>query len=215
MTAIHRIAILAATLIGGAALAAEPMTMPPTTTPPMSTMPPATTAKAVEKLSDAQIASLVVVMNQGEIDAAKYMVGKTTNADVKKFAQQVLDDHTALLASVQAWQKKNGTPTTGTSQTQTDTANGAKQEMTDLAKLSGSAADRSYVDAAVSDHQMCVDLFDHSLIEQADDADLGKLLRDARPTVAGHLETAKHLQSTLGLQPTPVGTNTYPPAAGK
>jgi putative membrane protein len=160
----------------------------------------------MENLSDAQIASLLVAINQSEIDEGKMMVGKATNADVKKFAQQMVDDHTTMLNGVQAWQKKTSSAASATSQTLTDMQNEVKTEMADLGKLSGAALDKKYVDGAVTGHQKVLDMMDHGLIDQADDADLKTAIRDARTKVAAHLDAAKKLQMTAGTHPAQVGT---------
>ena len=46
--------------------------------------------------NDAQIASIVVTANQVDIDAGKLAASKTSNADVKTFAQQMVTDHTGV-----------------------------------------------------------------------------------------------------------------------
>ena len=47
-------------------------------------------------VNDAQIASIVVTANQVDIDAGKLAASKTTNAEVKKFAQLMVTDHTGV-----------------------------------------------------------------------------------------------------------------------
>jgi putative membrane protein len=47
-----------------------------------------------QNINDAQIASIVVTANQVDIDAGKLARTTTANADVKKFAQLMIDDHT-------------------------------------------------------------------------------------------------------------------------
>ena len=46
--------------------------------------------------SDAQIASIVVTANQVDIDAGKLASSKTKNAEVKKFADLMITDHTGV-----------------------------------------------------------------------------------------------------------------------
>ena len=48
-----------------------------------------------QNISDAQIASIVVTANQVDIDAGK-LARASANADVKKFAQLMIDDHTGV-----------------------------------------------------------------------------------------------------------------------
>src|SRR5215207_9310126 len=46
--------------------------------------------------TDPQIAGIVVAANQVDIDAGKFAVGKASSADIKKLAQQMVTDHSAV-----------------------------------------------------------------------------------------------------------------------
>ena len=46
-------------------------------------------------INDAQIAHIVVTANQVDIDAGKLAASTATNAEVKKFAELMVTDHTA------------------------------------------------------------------------------------------------------------------------
>src|ERR1041384_5641788 len=54
-----------------------------------------TASVQAQPINDAQIASIVVTSNQVDIDAGK-LVWSSANADVKKFAQLMIDDHTGV-----------------------------------------------------------------------------------------------------------------------
>ena len=51
------------------------------------------TAAHAQGINDAQIASIVVTANQVDVDAGKLAQGKASNAEVKKFAAQMIADH--------------------------------------------------------------------------------------------------------------------------
>src|SRR6185436_4142010 len=53
-------------------------------------------AGASAQVTDAQIAKIVVTANQVDIDAGKLAAAKATHADVKKFAQTMVTDHTGV-----------------------------------------------------------------------------------------------------------------------
>jgi putative membrane protein len=55
-----------------------------------------------ESITDAQIASIVVTANQVDIDAGK-LARASANADVKKFAQLMIDDHTGVNSRPPNW----------------------------------------------------------------------------------------------------------------
>ncbi len=53
-------------------------------------------AHAETKVSDAQIAAIVVTANQVDIDAGKFAGQHSTNPEVKQFAAMMVTDHTAV-----------------------------------------------------------------------------------------------------------------------
>ena len=56
----------------------------------------ALTSQVNAAVSDPQIAAIVVAANQVDINAGQYMLEKTTNPEVKDFAQKMVNDHTAV-----------------------------------------------------------------------------------------------------------------------
>jgi putative membrane protein len=56
---------------------------------------PVSTAHA-QAINDAQIASIVVTANQVDIDAGNLALKASTNAEVRKFAQTMVTDHTGV-----------------------------------------------------------------------------------------------------------------------
>src|SRR6266700_3229686 len=53
-------------------------------------------AAAAQAPNDAQIASIVVTANTVDIDAGKLAESKSSNADVKAFAQRMITDHSGV-----------------------------------------------------------------------------------------------------------------------
>ena len=49
-----------------------------------------------QSVNDAQIASIVVTANQVDIDAGKLAKSRSTNKEVKAFAQLMITDHTGV-----------------------------------------------------------------------------------------------------------------------
>src|SRR3569833_3456216 len=82
------------TTTGSGSAVAETPPAAPTPAPPGSAAEPA--APAAGALTDPQIAAIVVAANQVDIDAGNLAIKKTKNAEVKKFAQLMGTDHTAV-----------------------------------------------------------------------------------------------------------------------
>ncbi|MDB5797329.1 MAG: hypothetical protein JWP36_1231 [Paucimonas sp.] len=147
-------------------------------------------------LDDAQIAGIVVTANQVDIDAGKLAQKRSKNKEVKKFAKQMVTDHTGVNKQATALVKKlNVTPKD--SDTAKELKKGGDANLATLNKLKGKEFDKAYVDNEVSYHQAVIDALDKSLIPDAKNAELKDTLVKVRPAFVAHLEHAKHLQGAL------------------
>ena len=154
-------------------------------------------AAAAADVNDAQIASIVVTANQVDIDSGKAAAAKTTNPEVKKFAQLMVTDHSGVNASATELVTRLKVTPEDNETSQALKAGGAKNLST-LEGLNGAAFDKAYVDHEVAYHQQVLDAVDRTLIPNAKNADLKALLVKVRPAFVAHLEHARHLQSSLG-----------------
>jgi putative membrane protein len=152
---------------------------------------------SAQDINDAQIASIVVTANQVDIDAGKLAATKATNADVKKFAQTMVTDHTGVnkQATALVTKLKVKPEDNATSKSLYD---GGKDNVTKLKGLKGAEFDKAYIDHEVAYHQAVLDAVDKTLIPGAKNEELKALLVKVRPAFVAHLEHAKHVQSTLG-----------------
>lgn len=153
-------------------------------------------SQAEQKISDANIAAIVVTANQVDIDAGKFTAAKSAHDDVKQFAQTMVTDHTAVNQSaVDLATKLNVTPA------ENDTSRalkaGGDENLSHLRTLSGPALDKAYVDHEVAYHEQVIAALDSVLIPNAQNAELKALLVKVRPAFVEHLNHAKHLQSHL------------------
>jgi putative membrane protein len=146
--------------------------------------------------NDAQIAAIVVAANTVDVDAGKLAKSKTTNKEVRAFADRMVTDHTGVnKQAVALVQKLHVTPE------ENDTSKTLKQDgastLTRLKGLSGKAFDKAYVDNEVSYHETVIDALDKTLIPSASNSELKGLLVKVRPAFVEHLEHAKHIQAQL------------------
>jgi putative membrane protein len=145
---------------------------------------------------DAQIAAIVVAANTVDVDAGKQAEAKTTNKDVKAFADMMVNDHTAVNKQATALvQKLHVTPQEN--DTSKSLRAGGAATLKKLQGLSGTAFDKAYVDNEVAYHQTVIDALDKTLIPNASNAELKNLLVTVKPAFVAHLEHAKHLQAAL------------------
>ena len=146
--------------------------------------------------SDAQIAAIVVAANSVDIDAGKLAQSKADNAEVKKFAKQMVTDHTSvnknavdLVTKLKVIPEENDTSRS--------LKEGGQKNIARLKELKGKEFDKAYVDNEVTYHQAVLDAVDKTLIPSAQNAELKALLVKVRPAFVAHLEHAKHMHSTL------------------
>jgi putative membrane protein len=147
--------------------------------------------------TDPQIAGIVQTANQIDINHAKLALQKTSNPQVKEFANQMISDHTSLQKSVNDLAKKLGvTPQ------DSPTSKQLKQQATDetkkLTSLRGDAFDKEYASHEVAYHQAVIDAAKTTLIPNAKNAELKSAVEGAAPLLQGHLEHAQQLEKSLG-----------------
>jgi putative membrane protein len=147
--------------------------------------------------TDPQIAAIVVTANQVDIDAGELAKSKSQTDEVKRFAQQMVVDHSSVNKSAtDLAQKLKLTPASNA--TSQSLQQGGNQNLAKLKKLDGAAFDRAYIEHEVAYHQQVLDALDKTLIPSANNTELKALLVKVRPAFAAHLEHAKQLQATLG-----------------
>ena len=156
---------------------------------------PAATAVA-QGVTDPQIASIVVTANQVDIDAGRIAVAQASNAEVKKFGQQMIDQHAGVnKQAVELVTRLKVTPQDNP--TSQSLKSGGDANVQHLKTMKGAAFDRAYVAHEVAYHQQVLDAIDQALIPNAKNAELKELLTKTRPAIAAHLEHAKSLQASL------------------
>ena len=152
---------------------------------------------SAEGVNDAQIASIVVTANQVDIDAGKLAATQASNAEVKKFGQMMVTDHTGVnKQAVDLATKLKVTPEDNP--TSKSLKSGGDENIKNLKGLKGAAFDKAYIDHEVAYHQSVLDAVDKTLIPGAKNEELKALLVKVRPAFVAHLEHAKKLQSSLG-----------------
>lgn len=125
-----------------------------------------------------------------EIQLGQLALQKSTNAQVRQFAQKMIDDHTKLDNQVKPIaQQLNVTPPTEPSMK--DRALKMKLE-----HESGASFDKAYIDAMVSGHQSADGDFKKEE-SGGQDPKVKQAAQQGEPTVAEHLHMAQQLQSSL------------------
>ena len=123
-----------------------------------------------------------------EIAASRIALKNSSNAQVKKFARQMIADHTKLSHAMAALVSKKGFTATPSA----DSALVGK-----LQTLKGSAFDQAYVEqVGVEAHQRAVDLFQQES-QSGTDAQLKAAAAHALPIIKHHLAMAQQLAGSM------------------
>jgi len=142
-------------------------------------------------VSDEQFVQKATASGMAEVELGKLGVQQAMSEDVKKFSQQMVDDHTKAnkeLSSLAATKKF----------TAATSVEKAHQDAHDkLSKLKGADFDRAFMDQMVKDHEEAVALFT-AKSQDAKDADLKTFATNTLPKLKEHLKMARDLAGKRG-----------------
>ena len=149
-------------------------------------------AQNTGKPTDPQIAHIAYTAGQLDIQAAQQALQESKNKDVIAFAKDMERDHKAVNDKALALVKKlNVTPEDNdTSKALTKQAADKRAE---LAKLSGAAFDKAYIDNEVAYHKTVNAALQNTLIPSASNQQLRDLLTTGLKIFQGHEQHAEHV----------------------
>lgn len=148
------------------------------------------------QLTDPEIASAAVTANQIDVNYGKIALARSKNAEVRKFAQTMVTDHSGVIKQAAALAEKlHLTPRAGAlTQKLLDGASATEKK---LRAAAPAAFDKTYVDNEVAYHTAVITAVDSLLIPETDNAELKTLLEKVAPVLTEHLAHAKMLQASL------------------
>jgi putative membrane protein len=127
-----------------------------------------------------------------EIESSKLALSRSTNAEVKAFAQMMVDMHTQTTADLKAAITESGQPLVPPTALPED----MQGKLNDLGKASDADFDKAYMTAQVDGHQSALNL----MTRYAADGDVAALKAAAAktaPLVQDHLTKATALRDAL------------------
>lgn len=140
--------------------------------------------------TDANFLKTMAKGGMAEVEVGKLASQKAMNPEVKKFAQQMVDDHSKTNEKVKSLAKdKNVDLPAGP-----DAEQAAAK--TKLEQQKGTSFDAEYMKTMVKDHQKTVQLLQHQ-INSGQDAKVKSFAQEALPTVQHHLQMAKDLEAKV------------------
>ena len=140
---------------------------------------------AMVSRDDSKMMADLAQANIAEIESGKVALGKSSSEPVKKFAQQMVDDHTAALHELQALAQSKGVKLPEG----TDLAH--KTLAMTLKAMTGTTFDSQYMKrSGVNDHQSTAELL-QNIQKNAKDTELKAMAAKMLPTVQQHLQMAR------------------------
>jgi putative membrane protein len=148
------------------------------------------------KPTDPQIAHIAYTAGVIDIAAAKQALAKTSNKDVKAFAEDMVRDHEAVnKQALDLVKKLNVTPEDN--DTSKTLSRNAADKLAELGKLKGADFDKAYVVNEVAYHKAVDSALETTLIPSANNAELKSLLQTGLKIFQGHEQHAEHVAAML------------------
>ncbi len=138
--------------------------------------------------------------NQGnvdEIELAQLALQKSSNEDVKNFAQRMIADHNTLIDNMKPFANEAGL------QTPSHPSAATEAEKAKLDALSGAAFDKAYIKAMVADHHKDLGEFREEVKATGYPA-FKTAVEQGEQVVREHLEMINGIAKKNGIAPAPV-----------
>ncbi len=154
-------------------------------------------AAQADAINDAQIAHIAYTAGSIDVAAGKQALAKSTNKDVRAFAEEMVRDHASVNDQALALVKKLGVAPQD-NPTSVALSKGAADELKKLAQLNGAAFDRAYVANEVAYHRTVNGALKDTLIPSAQNPELKALLETGLRLFSEHQTHAEHLAMKIG-----------------
>jgi putative membrane protein len=155
---------------------------------------PAIQAQQPKASPDAAFVMEAAMGGMMEVELGRLALERSGTAEVKQFGQRMIDDHgkgNMKLMGI-AQQKGITVPTALSGK--------AKSEHDKLAKVSGPAFDRAYMDLMVRDHKKDIEEFQEEA-SKGQDAEVKAFASETLPTLQAHLKMAEEGKASVNKRP--------------
>lgn len=146
--------------------------------------------------SHEDIAAFLNAANDGEIQQGQVAVARASSAEVRAFAQMMVNDHTAANTRGHELFVSRGIIPSDNETARTLQQNSA-EAVAALSSHSGASFDRQYMQTQVALHEWLLNTLDVTVIPSATDREVRELLTTQRASVAAHLDRARSIADTL------------------
>lgn len=187
---------------------------PPGTPPPSSTATRAPTDKGADPMSSAAVLGMLHHSNQREVALANLAKERSSNSEVKDYADLIINDHKKADGEVQSFatahnidlkQDVHAQTATGEYARPTPPAGTAgggmaaehKKQIDELSQLKGPEFDRQFTRTMAESHRKVIDHLKTIRANPTTDRDLAQLIDKLLPAEQKHDSSAQQLESKL------------------
>jgi putative membrane protein len=152
--------------------------------------------------SDVQLLAHFHQVNQMEIELGGIAARNSKSRAVKNFASQIVDDHKRADRQIMMFAKKHGViipKEIATSESEQKEMKEATETMDKMRGLKGVDFDREYLHVMATDHDKEVANIDQEAAK-AQNPDLAAMIKDMKPVLQRHADTARDLMKSSGQQ---------------
>jgi putative membrane protein len=151
-------------------------------------------ADAEDGTGDDEAAVGMSILHREAIEQGQLAEARTTNAEVRGFADQVVGDHLRAEQALSALCTEQGLAPPEEGAARSPQALDAAATKRALEGLEGEAFDRAYLDAQVRLHEQLLVQLDRQFLPAVQNEALRGLLRQVRETEVAHLTLARQMQ---------------------
>jgi putative membrane protein len=183
-------------LLGSTAAAGQYQSGSPSQSPPgPEAQPPEPSTEPGQEASEPSraVKSFIedaAAAGEAEVKLGELATEKASNAEVKQFAQQLVEHHQKANTSLERVAAQQNVPV------EKELSRRHQKTFDKLSKLSGEEFDREFIKAMVKDHKQAVKKFERQA-ERAEEPEVQQFASSTLPTLQQHLAEAQRLEQQL------------------
>lgn len=153
-------------------------------------------APGVPRVTEGNIVAIILAANNTDLSYARLVPSRSTNADVRAFAQRMTTDHTLLNARANDIAAKHGI-TAEDNVISLDFRDNSAARRDVMREMEGAKFDSAYAENEVKYHTELLGALRAVLEPQATTPELLEFVRNLTPAVTAHLAHAEQLRASV------------------
>lgn len=148
------------------------------------------TITTMYKKDDAVFADKAADAGKLEVEQSKVALNRATSGDVRKFAQDMVKDHTEMAAALTSVASSLGITLPDSLSKE------ANEQLVELQSVKAADFDKSYMDIMIKDHKKAVSLFSENAKKEINNS-LSHFISTYLPIIQSHLNMARIIRKNI------------------